>query len=355
MQKNRYIKTIKIIKTPRRLAAFALTAAMMFYAGGAAQAAGRELVPMGTAVGITLKTPGVVVVGLENLGTKEHPSSPAKAAGVLPGDLIIKLGAEDVSSAEEFLGFISKLNGEKVALTVLRGEKKVQLTIEPEDTENGRKLGLCVRDSVTGVGTMTFYDPESGLFGALGHSINDASTNIIMPLGSGSIMNASVVDVHRGVSGKPGELCGVFDFNQPVGGILSNCFAGIFGKAYPEMLKLDREAIPTAGEDEIKLGKASILCSISGKTVEEYEVEITRIYRNDQACRSLMIKVTDERLINTTGGIVQGMSGSPILQDGKLIGAVTHVLVDDPTRGYGILISTMLDEGERALSMQNAA
>ena len=346
----------KIKNLSKRLASVVLAAALVAGAAPSVSAhAAQSLVPMGTAVGIELKTPGVIVVGLENLGTADRPSSPARSAGVLPGDLIVKLGETPVSSAEEFLKAVSQLGGAQIPLTVLRGEKQLQLTVKPLDTENGPKLGLCVRDSVTGVGTMTFFDPRSGLFGALGHPINDADTNVIMPLGSGSIMNATVVGVHQGIAGKPGELCGVFDLKHPTGSILSNGFAGIFGTVGAGALQPSHEALPVADEDEIKVGAATILCSVSGKTVEEYGVEITRLYHNDPDGRCLMLKVTDEKLLGITGGIVQGMSGSPILQGGKLVGAVTHVLVNDPTRGYGIFISAMLEQGETALAKERAA
>ncbi|MCL2342477.1 MAG: SpoIVB peptidase [Firmicutes bacterium] len=350
------MQKIKLKNLTKRLAG--LLFATVFAVGAVPSVsahAARELVPMGTAVGIELKTPGVIVVGLENLGTAERPSSPAKAAGVLPGDLIVRLNGAEVGSAEEFLKAVSTLEGSEIPLTVLRGEKQLQLTVKPLDTENGPKLGLCIRDSVTGVGTMTFFDPESGLFGALGHPISDADTNVIMPLGSGSIMDATIVGVHQGIAGRPGELCGVFDLSHPTGKLLSNGFAGIFGTVSAALPQLSREALPVAAEEEIKVGPATILCSVSGKAVEEYAVEITRLYHGDPDGRCLTLKVTDEKLLGITGGIVQGMSGSPILQDGKLVGAVTHVLLSDPTRGYGIYISAMLEQGESALAEQRAA
>jgi stage IV sporulation protein B len=334
-------------KHPLRLACAAAALIIGLYLAPAALAADtRELVPMGTAVGIELKTPGAVVVGLENIEGKAGTVSPARDAGVAPGDLIVKLGNEDVGSAADFLSAAAALDGSQVSLTVKRGEKTMQFTLSPEKLEDGAKLGLWIRDSVTGVGTMTFYDPATGVFGALGHPISDTDTNIIMPLGSGSIMDATIVDVHTGQCGKPGELRGVFDLGRPTGSIQLNSDAGIFGVKTETGEAPARDAIPIASQDEVKIGRAVILSSISGSEVSEFEIEITRIYNDGQPVRSLMLKVTDEKLLADTGGIVQGMSGSPIIQNGKLVGAVTHVLVNDPTRGYGILIDAMLDECE---------
>jgi stage IV sporulation protein B len=337
----------KFKKYSPRLTCAAAAFIIGLYLAPAVQAADtRELVPMGTAVGIELKTPGAVVVGLENIEGLSGTVSPARDAGIAPGDLIVKLGGTDVGSAADFLNAAAQLDSPQVSLTVKRGEKTLQFTLSPERLEDGVKLGLWIRDSVTGVGTMTFYDPSTGVYGALGHSISDVDTNIIMPLGSGSIMDATIVDVHTGQCGKPGELRGVFDLAHPTGSILLNSDAGIFGVKTEPGDAPARGAIPTASQDEVKIGRATILSSISGSEVSEFEIEITRIYNDGQPVRSLMIKVTDETLLAATGGIVQGMSGSPIIQNGKLVGAVTHVLVNDPTRGYGILIDAMLDKCE---------
>jgi len=334
-------------------AAFCLT----LFAAQTALAAGRELVPMGTTVGIELKTPGVIVVGLEASGGGTRATeSPAAKAGILPGDMIVRLGGDNVTSAETFLSLVSELDGGDTAVTVVRDGKTMQFTVKPLVTEDTVRLGLWVRDSITGVGTMTFYDPDSGAYGALGHSVNDSESNAILPLGSGSITDATVVDVHIGETGKPGELCGVFDLNSRTGSILSNTNAGIFGiTARSGNAPPLRDAIPTASEDEVHTGAATILSNVSGRDVGEYSVEITRIYRGETSGRSLMLKITDPALLEKTGGIVQGMSGSPIIQDGKLVGAVTHVLVSDPTKGYGILIDDMLAECDLAVAEEDAA
>lgn len=319
-------------------------------------AAPRELVPMGYTVGIELKTPGVVVIGIEIIETKNGELTPAKDAGIMPGDLIIKVGSQDVVSGEEFLTALEENNEDQITVTVDRHGKIMQFTVTPACGEDGeRKLGLWLRDTITGIGTMTFYDPQTGLYGALGHSINDIDSGIIMPLRTGYIMDATVVDVHLGECGEPGELCGMFDLSSGTGSILSNTCSGIFGVLKSDCARVEQQALPVAEENEIELGAATILSNVSGTQVEEYDVEITRLYRNEESGRSMMIRVTDPDLLATTGGIVQGMSGSPIIQNGKIIGAVTHVLVDDPTRGYGTLITTMLCQGEACLTLENAA
>lgn len=337
---------MKLQKNLMRGAA-AILLALVLAPAAMAQDAPRELVPMGCAVGIQMNTNGIMVVGLtadETSGT----ASPAGDAGILPGDLIVKLGAADVTTAADFMAAVEALDGEDVSVTVRRGERLIQYTVKPEVGEDGAcRLGVWLRDGVSGIGTITFYDPANGIYGALGHAINDMDTGLIMPLGKGSIMEATVVDVRRGAAGSPGELCGCYDAEKCRGSILLNTACGIYGIMSAEA-PAGGTALPVAAEDEIVLGKATILSNVSGQDVKEYEVEITRVYRNDDSGRSMMISVTDPDLLAATGGIVQGMSGSPIVQDGRIIGAVTHVFVSDPTQGYGLYIDWMLQEAESA-------
>ena len=202
------------------------------------------------------------------------------------------------------------------------------------------QLGLWLRDGVSGIGTVTYYDPETGRFGALGHGINDLNSGSLMTFTGGSITDAEIVDVVRGASGSPGELCGQPDKSCVLGNLERNTGSGIFGTAE---LECETEAIPIATAEEVRLGPATILTTVDGGGVEEYSIEISRIYRQPEDHRFLLLTVTDPRLLERTGGIVQGMSGSPILQNGKLVGAVTHVLLSDSSRGYGIGIEDMLD------------
>lgn len=305
-------------------------------------AGGKMLVPMGCTVGIQMYTDGVLVVGLSATQNGQAPS-PAAKAGIMPGDLIIALGEKKIGSADEFKAEMSKLTEKPVSVTVLRNGETLQMTLNPNVNSGTPEMGLWLRDNVSGIGTMTFYDPETGVYGSLGHGINDFESGVIMPLGRGDIFHSMVVEIKKGCAGQPGELCGDFSGRSIFGSILKNTPCGIFGilnSGQPDVAK----AIPAADSDEIELGRATVLSNIKGTETEEFEIEITRVYRGNADGRSLMICVTDKRLLEQTGGIVQGMSGSPIIQNGKLIGAVTHVMVNDPTKGFGISIEKMLDE-----------
>ena len=300
-----------------------------------------ELVPVGSTVGIRLETGGVTVAGLTDVQTENGPVRPAEAAGLKCGDVITKIGSMATPGAAEFLTAVSELDGSETEVTALRGGSEVRFTVTPvRSSEGAYQMGLWLRDGVSGIGTVTFFDPASGTYGALGHGICDPDSGALMPFCSGGLTASSVVDIVRGTAGAPGELCGQFDTECGCGSVDKNTAVGIFGSGTFDVV---REAVPVAEETETKLGPATILANVNGETVEEYSVEISRIYRGGEDNRFLMLTVTDEALLERTGGIVQGMSGSPILQDGKLIGAVTHVLVNDPTRGYGISIQDMLD------------
>ena len=315
-----------------------------------AAAGTRMVIPSGRAVGIKLFSDGVLVVGLAEVGTAQEKSSPAKECGLRVGDIITHVDGEEVNTIEEVQEVLRESDGEAMQIRALRDGQALQFTAAGAEDESGTyKLGAWLRDSMAGIGTVTFYEPDSGLFAALGHGINDIDTAMLMPLESGSIMYATVSDVKRGQSGSPGELHGSFRVNDDLGSLFANTASGVFGVLEQEdALGENVQPVEVATRDEVQVGKAVIRSNIAGDQVEEYEVEITRVYPASAGdTRSLMLKVTDQRLLDATGGIVQGMSGSPILQNGKLVGAVTHVLVDDPTTGYGILAENMLNAAEK--------
>lgn len=300
----------------------ALSLPLLLQAYAAAAELPQTLVPVGRTVGIRLDMKGVMVVGFADVCCDGEITHPAKDAGVETGDIIKSLNGRKIASAADFLTAASRLDDETAELTVERSGERLEISVTPKKNDSGAyQLGVWLRDGVAGVGTVTFYDPESGTFGALGHGISDSAVGTLVPVGDGSILDAEVVDVVKGECGSPGELCGKLG-EEKLGEIESNTSSGIFGTMIsPE----NHGALPVAGDDEICLGEAEILSNVEGRQIESYSIEISRIYRAPDSGRALMIGVTDPRLLSLTGGIVQGMSGSPIIQNGKLVGAVTHV------------------------------
>lgn len=315
--------------------------------GQSARAAALEaerLVPVGHTIGIKLFAEGVVVIGLAEVETGSGTLTPGADCGLRVGDVIEEANGQEVESSEQFAALLQC--GGRVELNVTRNGEDLTLAAHPAlGTDGTWRLGAWIRDSMAGIGTVTFYDPDTGTFGALGHGITDTDTGLLMPLGDGSVMHASVKAVKRGSAGEPGELKGNFDLARDLGELYANTERGVFG-SIEDIGLTEEDAVPVAKAGEAKAGPAEILSNVSGDSVEAYSVEILRVL-DASGTQNLLLQVTDQRLIQQTGGIVQGMSGSPILQDGKLVGAVTHVMVNDPARGYGILIENMLAEAGR--------
>ncbi len=301
------------------------------------------LIPVGETVGISIQMKGVLVAGVTQVQTAGGAACPAKDAGLQPGDVIVAVEDKAVENAGELIAAVEALGGCPAHMTVQRDGQSCRFTVTPAREENGElRLGLWLRDGVAGIGTVTYIDPDTGAFGALGHGVNDVDTGVLLPVGSGAVCHAQIVDVKRGASGAPGELAGSFDPTDVVGCITRNTLCGIFGTITGDLGAL-RPAIPVCAPGEVQKGAATILTCVAGRETREYAVEIARSGMAAGSGRDLTVHVTDPELLERTGGIVQGMSGSPIIQNGKLVGAVTHVLVNDPTRGYGVFIDTMLD------------
>lgn len=295
--------------------------------------AAEMLVPVGQVIGLELYNDTVTVVAFDDR------CCAARDSGLQIGDEIRKIDDHTIDTAEDVRLALKESDG-SVDLTVRRGGKERQLHLEPEITADGPKLGVYLRQGITGIGTVTWYDPETDTFATLGHAVNDGKGNLLK-MSRGQVYPATVVSVQKGKSGTPGQLKGALDTNVLLGKLTGNTERGVFGTA-PDAWEGD--AIPVASCEEIQTGSAVIRATVSDGAPRDYSVEIVRIYPKSRADgRNLLIKVTDPALLDATGGIVQGMSGSPIIQDGKLIGAVTHVLVNDPTTGYGIFIENMLD------------
>ncbi len=301
---------------------------------GAAYA--QELILGGQVVGIQIRTEGVMVAGVAEVETAEGKRSPASEAGFCQGDLILEAAGQKVVSAGELIERVNAQGGAPVQLKVQRKDKVLNLTVEPALSGEGRwMLGMWLRDAISGIGTVTFSDPATGLYGALGHSISDCDTGLTLPLNQGSISEAEIVSINKGAAGAPGELNGCADLGRVLGTVDKNTVHGIYGKS---SAALGTKLVETG---EICTGKATIISTISGRQAREYQAEINRVYSDGEGTH-VMLTVTDPELCAQTGGIVQGMSGSPIMQNGRLVGAVTHVFVNDPSRGYGISIQDML-------------
>ena len=338
-----------------RGAALVLVALLVFWAlwtpAGAVTGGGETMVvPLGRAVGIKLFSDGVIVVGMSDVETGNGTANPARDCGLQEGDIITHINSEEVDTIEEVREVLQDLEGEPMSIRALRGEKQVQMTAQAVQcaADGSYKLGAWIRDSMAGIGTMTFYEPATGRFGALGHGVSDTDTALLMPLEEGSILYAEVADVQKGESGAPGQLRGSFQTDRDLGRLWANTDCGIFGILDDPSMAEGLEAVPVADRDEVTTGEAVILSNVDGDEVRAYTIQITKIFpeREDDA-RDFMIQVTDPALLEATGGIVQGQSGSPILQNGKLVGAVTHVLVGDPASGYAVSAQRMLEQAEQ--------
>lgn len=317
-------------KIPAALAAFVLAIALCCQTA----AAGRTLVPGGYTVGIKLYAEGLMVTEVES-------GTPAQQAGIRKGDIIMMAGGKKTDSAQVLLGSIQ--TSEPVVVRVERGGREAEFLVTPEKTSSGYRLGVLVRDHIAGIGTVTYYDPETGSYGALGHGVSSLDGTQLLMMQSGYLVRSSVAEIRAGTRGTPGELHGLFDVTDTVGTVDKNTACGIFGTmTHPRQ----GQTVETAPAEAVVTGPAEILSNVDGDQVQRFTIRIDRVDTNAKNGRNLLITVTDEALLAKTGGIVQGMSGSPILQNGKLVGAVTHVLVNSPAQGYGILIDRMLQAAE---------
>lgn len=310
-----------------------------------------KVIPVGNIAGVKLYTSGVLVVGMSEIEGKDNKIyKPYENTGIKEGDTITKINNKYISSTDDLIDNVNKSNGDTIEVTYIQNEQKKECSITPVKTnENEYKIGLWVRDSAAGVGTVTFYEPSTKTFGALGHGIADIDTGELLNIASGEFVTTRVLNITKGEKGNPGKIQGTIENQQTIGEISKNTGFGIYGKV-DNIASLEIDAskeMEVALRDEIKLGKAKILCSLDNKNVQEYEIEIKKIYKeNNYNNKSMEIEITDESLIDKTGGIIQGMSGSPIIQNGKFIGAVTHVLVNNPKEGYAVFGDLMLKQSK---------
>ena len=295
-----------------------------------------------TFFGVKFYCDGLIVINIDD-------GSPAAKSGICVGDIITKVDGSKISQNEELAALVASCGGKELTLTYTHDGKECKASVRPTLRDGEYKLGLWVRDSAAGLGTMTFYNPSNGTFGALGHSISDADTARLLPLRKGTIVPAAITGIVKGNTGSPGQLSGTFLDSSVLGNVFKNCDCGIFGTV-DSAKNYDAEPVEIGLSGDVKTGKATIRCTLDSTGVKEYDIEILKINRDEnQRTKNMLIKVTDAELLEKTGGIVQGMSGSPIIQNGKLIGAVTHVLVSDPKQGYAVFIENMLAECEPAV------
>ncbi len=309
------------------------------------------LIPCGEPFGIKLLSEGVMIVGISDVKTENGTFSPARYSGLSEGDIIISIDGKTVSSNSDVSNIISESNGRTLEIVATRDNQTMHLLLTPvySKVTNLYQAGMWVRDSTAGIGTITYYDAQTGCFGGLGHPVCDVDTGNIIPLSSGKVCSVTITDVVKGESGVPGELCGCFSEPGNFGTLDANTTSGVFGilSSNPS----DNKAIPMAMRQEIHTGEAYILSTVDGSSPKKYDIQIEKIdMKNSENGKNMVIRITDTELLSRTGGIVQGMSGSPIIQDDKIIGAVTHVFVNDPTKGYGIFIDEMYSVMEEEMA-----
>ena len=302
------------------------------------------VIPLGKAIGMKLYTEGVLVVGMSEIDGKK----PYEKSGIEEGDTIVEVDNIEINSTDELIECVNSSNGKELKITYISDEEEKTASIEPVQTgKNEYKLGLWVRDAAAGVGTLTFYEPSTGSFACLGHGINDVDTYELINIANGELVTTNILDIVKGEDGEPGEIRGSIDNGVTLGDISKNTAFGVYGNItnLSRLNIANSKEMEVANRSEIKTGKAEIMCELENGKTQNYEIEIQKIFtENNQDNKSMLIKVTDEDLIEKTGGIIQGMSGAPIIQNGKFIGAVTHVLVNDSKVGYAVFADLMIKQ-----------
>lgn len=305
------------------------------------------VIPIGTAIGMKLYTKGVLVVGVSQINNENNEKTkPYENSGIEQGDTILEVNNNEVTNTNELIQEVNDSNGKPVKIKYLRNNQTKETSITPVKSDNKYKIGLWVRDAAAGIGTLTFYEPSTDLFMALGHGISDIDTEKIVDIANGELITANIISIQKGTKGTPGEVRGTIDTGNKIGDISKNTNLGVYGKVTNKnYLPVEQQEMEVATRSQIKEGKAQIICQLDNSEPKSYEIEIEKIYSmNNQDNKSMLIKVTDKELINKTGGIIQGMSGAPVIQDGKFVGAVTNVLVNDPTQGYAIFADMMIKQ-----------
>lgn len=303
-----------------------------------------KVIPMGNAIGMKLYTDGVLVVGMSEIEGKK----PYENSGIKEGDRIVQIDKKAIDNTEDLMEAVNRCNGKEISVKYIRDNTTITTSIKPiKNSGNQYKIGLWVRDAAAGVGTLTFYEPNSGMFGTLGHGILDVDTSELIKIANGELVTTNILNITKGKKGDPGEIRGTIESGHTIGNIDKNTSFGVFGKLNktPYINIQNNEEIEVALREEIKTEDAQIICELENGKKKKYNIKIQKVFlSNNKDNKSMLIKITDEKLLEKTGGIIQGMSGAPIIQNGKFIGAVTHVLVNDPTMGYGVFADIMIKQ-----------
>ncbi|MGI6254490.1 MAG: SpoIVB peptidase S55 domain-containing protein [Acutalibacter sp.] len=318
-----------------------VSASVQTAAPAASQGSPGKVIPLGTAFGIKLFTDGVIVASLSDIYTDNGVCCPAADAGIQPGDYLLTANGRDIPDNAALAQYISSSLGEPITFQVRRGDQVLEVEVDPVFGGGSFKTGMWVRDSAAGIGTLTFYDPDSGLFAGLGHGICDMDTSGVMALKSGEPAPITLSGIIKGEKNAPGQLRGYFSSDESLGTLLANKETGVFGTLNNPP---SGEAVEILSREEVHTGPVQLMVCLDETGPQLYDGEIREIVNRDAQTKNLVVQVTDPRLLEKTGGIVQGMSGCPILQDGKLAGAITHVFTEDPTSGYGIFAQVLWEE-----------
>ena len=308
-----------------------------------------KVIPIGTTIGLKLHTNGVLVVGMSEVkNINNEKTKPYANTRIKEGDMIVEVNGTPITSTDDLVKTVNLSKGNNINIKYVRDDETYTEEIKPTQTDSTEyKLGLWVRDTAAGIGTISFYEPETKKFAALGHGILDIDTKNLISIQKGEITTANILSISKGEKGIPGEIRGSLIGQNIIGSISKNTVLGIYGVVNNTgLLNLNgTEEVEVALRDEIKVGKATLICMLENNKKEEYEVEIQKIFENNNLDnKSMVVKITDKRLLDKTGGIIQGMSGSPILQNGKIVGSLTHVLVSDPTKGYAVFADMMVKQ-----------
>ena len=303
-----------------------------------------KVIPVGKAIGMKLYTEGVLVVGMSEINGKK----PYENSGIQEGDAIIEIDNKQIENTNDLIETVNDSNGKTLEVKYKRDTQLITTSIEPAKVDDKEyKLGLWVRDAAAGVGTLTFYEPASGMFATLGHGIMDIDTAELIKIANGELVTTNILSINKGTKGNPGEIRGTIEAGHTIGTISKNTKFGVFGtiNKTPYLSIPNTNEMQVALREEIKTGKAQIICELENGKKEYYDIEIQKVFiNNNKDNKSMLIKIIDTKLLEKTGGIIQGMSGAPIIQNGKFIGAVTHVLVNDPAIGYGVFADIMLKQ-----------